>query len=88
LAVALDDRSIQKQVRSGRGRDIGSGSLQNVVFSAMVALGCWGMTAFFAFFYFADANHFLYAAMAGLTAVGWTILAVRRGLQLRPSALR
>jgi hypothetical protein len=58
-------------------------SMQNVAFSAMVALGFWGFTAFCLFFYTVDPNHDLYAAILGLTALGWSALLVRRWSQYR-----
>jgi hypothetical protein len=52
--------------------------LQNVVFALLVALGCLGLAAFFAFFYGEDANHWLYAALMGVTAMGWLVISTRR----------
>lgn len=60
-----------------------TGSLQNVIFSGMVALGCLGLAIFFIFFYGEDANHYLYGAVIGLTGVGWLILLWRRWSQYR-----
>lgn len=60
-------------------------SLQNVVFSAMVGLGCWGMAFFFAFLY-ADPNHYLYGGIMALTALGWSIIATRRWSTYRQRA--
>lgn len=64
--------AVRSPVLSVRGQ-----SLQNVVFSAMVGLGCWGMAFFFAFLY-ADPNHYLYGGIMALTALGWSIIAARR----------
>lgn len=44
----------------------------------MVALGCWGMTLSFIFFYTGDPNHYLYAGMAAIMALIWTFSAVLR----------
>jgi hypothetical protein len=57
--------------------------MQNVVFSAMVALGCWGFTIFCLFFYTVDPNHYLYSGILALTALGWSLLLVRRWSQYR-----
>jgi hypothetical protein len=46
--------------------------IQSTFFPALVALGCWGM-AFSFFFFYADPNHNLYAGMAALMALLWTI---------------
>lgn len=61
-------------------------SMQNVVFSAMVALGFWGFTVFCLFFYTVDPNHYLYAGILALTALGWSVLLVRRWSQYRRQA--
>ena len=61
-------------------------SMQNVVFSAMVALGFWGFTVFCLFFYTVDPNHYLYAGILALTALGWSALLVRRWSQYRQQA--
>ncbi|HVU66001.1 MAG TPA: hypothetical protein VHD63_02680 [Ktedonobacteraceae bacterium] len=60
-------------------------SLQNTVFSLMVALGCLGLALFFIFFYAEDANHYLYGGIAGLTALGWLVISVRRWSSYRQS---
>lgn len=65
---------------------MGRASLQNMVFSGMVALGCLGLAIFFIFFYGEDANHYLYGAIIGLTAVGWFVLLWRRWSQYRSRA--
>ncbi len=52
-------------------------SMQNVVFSTMIGLGCWGMAFFFAFLY-ADPNHYLYGGIMALTALGWSVIAARK----------
>jgi hypothetical protein len=57
--------------------------MQNLAFSLMVALGFWGLAIFCTFFYVADPNHYLYGAIMGLTAVGWTVILVRRWLAYR-----
>lgn len=84
-------RASNEQVASARVaprsvRSRGSVGLQNVVFSAMVALGFLGLAVFFAFFYGEDPNHYIYAALAGLTGLGWLALLVRRWSQYRQSA--
>jgi len=51
----------------------------------MVALGCWGMALSF-FVFSRDPNHLLYAGMAVLMALLWTVsvgLRVRKLLMLR-----
>lgn len=64
----------------------GKPGMQNVLFSAMIALGFWGLAIFCVFFYVADPNHYLYGAIMGLTAVGWTVMVVRRWLTYRQRA--
>ena len=66
-------------IRSARGSAIAmrGQSLQNLVFSIMVGLGCWGMAFFFTFLY-ADPNHYLYGGIMALTALGWSIIAARK----------
>jgi len=58
---------------------------QSLVWPVMVALGCWGMA--FSFFVFSkDPNHNLYAGMAVLMALLWTVsvgVRVRKLLMLR-----
>lgn len=58
-------------------------SMQTVVFSAMVALGFWGFTVFCLFFYTVDPNHYLYGGILALTALGWSLLLVRRWSRYR-----
>jgi len=65
------------------GLSAGAVSIQNVVFSAMVALGFWGFAVFCLFFYTVDPNHSLYAGILALTALGWSILLARRWSQYR-----
>ena len=65
------------------GLAAGAVSIQNVVFSAMVAVGFWGFTVFCLFFYTVDPNHYLYAGVLALTALGWSILLARRWSQYR-----
>ncbi|MGH2482330.1 MAG: hypothetical protein ACRDHW_22000 [Ktedonobacteraceae bacterium] len=64
---------------------IGSQSLQNLVFSAMVGLGCWGMAFFFAFLY-VDPNRYLYGGIMALTALGWSIITARKWSTYRQRA--
>jgi len=64
----------------------GGTSLQNVAFAAMLTCGFFGMAIFFAFFYNEDANHYFYAGVAALTALGWLALCARRWSQYRQRA--
>jgi len=48
----------------------------------MVALGCWGMSLSFAFFY-NDPNHYLFAGMAAMMALLWTYSVFVRFRKLR-----
>lgn len=87
-AAAEKNGTLQTQVRreataSAARRPVGTGSLQNIIFSGMVALGCLGMAIFFIFFYGEDANHYLYAGIIGLTGLGWLALVWRRWSQYR-----
>jgi len=58
---------------------------QSLIWPVMVALGCWGMA--FSFLVFSsDANHVLFAGMAALMALLWTLsvgVRVRKLLMLR-----
>jgi len=57
-----------------------------MVFSVMVALGCWGF-AIFCFFYFAvEPNHNLYGGLMAATALIWSIIAARRWSAYRQRA--
>ncbi len=44
---------------------------RNLLFPAMVALGCWGLAFSFIFLY-DDPNHYLYGGMAALIALLWS----------------
>lgn len=68
------------------GISTGTVSMQNVVLSAMVALGFWGFTVFCLFFYTVDPNHYLYAGILALTALGWSLMLARRWSQYRRRA--
>lgn len=50
---------------------------QGVITTAMVMLGCWGMTIFFLFLY-PDPNHVLFGVFAALMALIWTYTFVMR----------
>src|SRR5712664_4949060 len=63
-----------------------SGTGQNILFSAMMALGFWGFAIYCIFFFTVEPNHYLYGAVMALTAVIWSILAVRRWSSLRQRA--
>ncbi|HEU5379514.1 MAG TPA: hypothetical protein VFV38_29170 [Ktedonobacteraceae bacterium] len=73
-----------RQVR-GSSLSTGGQNLQNLAFSGMVALGCWGMAFFFAFFY-TEANRYLYGAIMAITALGWSIIVARRWSTYRQRA--
>ncbi len=53
-----------------------------VILPAMVALGCWGMSFSFAYFY-NDPNHMIFAAMAALMALLWSYSVFTRIRKLR-----
>ncbi|HET8844429.1 MAG TPA: hypothetical protein VFN35_23375 [Ktedonobacteraceae bacterium] len=59
---------------------------QNLMYSVMVAVGFWGLAIFCIFFFAADPNHYLYGAIMGLTAVGWSVIVGRRWLAYRQRA--
>jgi hypothetical protein len=61
--------------------------IQGTFFPALVALGCWGM-AFSFFFFYADPNRNLYAGMAALMALLWTISFVLRLRKMRQARQR
>lgn len=76
-------QSVERAIPAGRPRPVRRPSIQNAVFSTMVALGCLGMAAFFTFFYPGDANHYLYGGVMAVTAVGWIIITARRWMAYR-----
>jgi hypothetical protein len=71
-------RATPARVTRGSVLAMGGQSLQNVVFSAMVGLGCWGMAFFFIFFYSEEPNHYLYGGIMAVTALIWSLIAVRK----------
>ncbi len=64
----------------------GSGGLQGLVFSGMIAIGFWGFAIFCIFFFGSDPNHYLYGGVMALTAIGWSVILVRRWLTYRSRA--
>ncbi len=61
---------------------------QSLITPAIVALGCWGLAASFAFFY-SDPNHLLYGGVAAAMALLWSgsfVLRVRKLYALRQRA--
>jgi hypothetical protein len=69
--------------RASAGISTGAVSMQSMMFSAMVALGFWGFAVFCLFFYPVDPNHYLYGSILALTALGWSLILVRRWSQYR-----
>jgi hypothetical protein len=71
-------------VRNARNPVLSSGAqgIQSIVFPALVALGCWGM-AFSFFFFYADPNKNLYAGLAALMALCWTVIFALRMRKMR-----
>jgi hypothetical protein len=58
---------------------------QGMMMSALVALGCWGLAAYYTFI-MNDSNHFLFGGFAAVLALLWSFsfgLRVRRWLQKR-----
>ncbi len=55
---------------------------QSLILPAMVALGCWGMSFSFAYFY-NDPNHMIFAAMAALMALLWSYSVFARIRKMR-----
>lgn len=78
-----------RTTRSARTAERPSGfqQIQGTFFPALVALGCWGM-AFSFFFFYADPNRNLYAGMAALMALLWTISFVLRLRKMRQAGQR
>lgn len=74
---------VQSRAVRYAGSPAGAVSMQNVVFSAMVALSFWGFSVFCLLFYTVDPNHDLYAAILALTALGWSFLMVRKWSRYR-----
>ncbi len=46
--------------------------LQSLVMSALVALGCWAFS-YYTFLFYRDSNSYLFAGMAALLALVWSI---------------
>jgi len=55
---------------------------QSLILPAMVALGFWGMSFSFAYFY-NDPNHMIFAAMAALMALLWSYSVFARIRKMR-----
>lgn len=70
--AASSQRALRRQAAPGP---------QNIIFSAMVALGCWGMALTFAYFS-KDPNHLLYAGMAVLMGLLWSFLFMMRARKM------
>ena len=87
-SVATREQVVQSSPGTffGQRRVAGRPSFQKVVFAVMLTLGFLGMAIFFTFFYAEDANHYLYGAAMGLTALGWLALATRRWSEYRRAA--
>jgi hypothetical protein len=72
---------------TARGRRVGrgdTGSVSGLVMRAMVALGCWGFAV--SFMFLNDPNRYLFAGMAVLLALMWSIsfgIRLRRWQQRR-----
>jgi hypothetical protein len=49
-----------------------SQGLQSLVMSALVALGCWAFS-YYTFLFYRDTNSYLFAGMAALLALVWSI---------------
>lgn len=62
----------QKSVAQEREVRRPAAPLQNVVMSALVALGCWGFAITFVFLT-QDPNRYLFGSLAGLLALMWTV---------------
>jgi hypothetical protein len=55
---------------------------QSLILPSMVALGCWGMSFSFAYFY-NDPNHMIFAGMAALMGLLWSYSVFTRIRKLR-----
>lgn len=86
--AAPESQARELPARAARGSilSVGGQSLQNVVFSVMVSLGCWGMAFFFAFLSNGEPNHELYGGIMAVTALIWSLIAVRRWSMYRQRA--
>ena len=68
----------------GRLGPRGTGNISGLIMSAMVALGCWGFAV--SFLFLNDPNRYLFAGMAVLLALMWSVsfgIRLRRWLQRR-----
>jgi hypothetical protein len=82
--VAVQER-VEREAPIRRASFTRRPSLQNAVFALLITLGFLGFAGFFTFFYSEDANHFIYGAVMGLTALGWLAITVRRWSLYRQS---
>jgi len=81
-AVVVQEKTAQElpvQPRAFAGAARG----QSLLYSLMIAVGFWGLAIFCIFFYEDDPNHYLYGAIMGMTAAGWSFIVSRRWLARR-----
>ncbi len=83
---AVELQAAQPAVSASRTRSASAvQGTQGMMMSAMVALGCWGLAAYYTFI-MSDSNHFLFGGFAAVLALLWSFsfgLRVRRWQQKR-----
>jgi hypothetical protein len=70
--LAVNGTGVSKQAGVQTRQASGTTSMVTLIMPAMVALGCWGMAFTFAVFS-TDANRLLFAAMAALMGLMWSV---------------
>jgi len=70
--VAVVTPDSQPVSTTARRRVLPAQSLQGLAMSALVALGCWAF-AYYTFLFYRDTNSYLFAGMAALLALVWSI---------------
>jgi hypothetical protein len=81
-ALPAENGTRSSQIGRSPARATGSRGTQNLVMSAMIALGCWGIAISFIFFT-SDPNRYLYSGMAALIAIMWSSIFGMRIRKLR-----
>ncbi len=86
VTSAVELQQAQPALSAPRARSAGAvQGTQGMMMSALVALGCWGLAAYYTFI-MNDSNHFLFGGFAAALALLWSFsfgLRVRRWQQKR-----
>ncbi len=71
-SVTVATPAVQPASARARPRALPVQGLQSLVMSALVALGCWALS-YYTFLFYRDTNSYLFAGMAALLALVWSI---------------